>query len=148
MKNEFHNKLLSSMVDVGEPRFNLSHEKLFQIIVDADEILGLAATGERMLSQNEWESLSSVCDELIAYAKVHFAEEEETLIARNYPELVRHRTIHNTLIEQLNEFQKKVSEGNEKDLKELRRWMLEWLLNHVNHEDYAYAQYFAALKSG
>ncbi|MBF0416814.1 MAG: hemerythrin family protein [Magnetococcales bacterium] len=146
MKSEFHSKLLSSMVDVGEPRFNLAHEKLFNIVVDADEILAAAVTGERSLSAQEWESLSTVCDELIVYAKAHFADEEETLITRNFPNVAHHRTVHNQLIEQLNEFQKKVSEGNDKELKELRRWMLEWLLNHVNREDYAFAQYFATLE--
>ncbi|MBF0163445.1 MAG: hemerythrin family protein [Magnetococcales bacterium] len=143
MKSEFHAKLLSTMVDVGEPRFNLAHEKLFNIVVDADEILGGAVTGERSLTPQEWEALSTVCDELIIYAKAHFADEEETLVSRNYPNAAQHRIIHNQLIEQLNEFQKKVSEGSDKNLKELRRWMLEWLLNHVNREDFAFAQYFS-----
>ncbi len=144
MENGFHSKLLASMVDVGEPRFNAAHEKLFRIVIDADSILGPAATGGRMLTPEEWESLSTVCDELIAYAKVHFADEEETLLHRGYPEAARHRGVHNQLVEDLNQFQKKVTAGNEQDLKEMRRWMLEWLLNHVNHEDYAFAQYFAA----
>ncbi|GAB0058656.1 Bacteriohemerythrin [Candidatus Magnetaquicoccaceae bacterium FCR-1] len=146
MKSEFHSKLLASMADVGEPRFNLAHEKLFNIVVDADEILGAAVTGERSPTPQEWESLSTVCDELIVYAKAHFADEEETLIHRNYPNAAQHRTIHNQLIEQLNEFQRKVTEGNDKDLKELRRWMLEWLLNHVNREDHAFAQFFATVE--
>ncbi|MEO5345195.1 MAG: hemerythrin family protein [Magnetococcus sp. YQC-9] len=146
MKSEFHAKLLSTMVDVGEPRFNLAHEKLFNIVVDADEILGAAVTGERSLSSQEWEALSFLCDDLISYAKAHFADEEETLYKRGYPDVERHQTIHNQLIGQLNEFQRKVTEGNDKDLKELRRWMLEWLLNHVNREDFTFAQYFATVE--
>ncbi|MBF0341636.1 MAG: hemerythrin domain-containing protein [Magnetococcales bacterium] len=142
MRTEFHTMLLSKLKDVGEPRFNLAHEKLFNIIIDADEILGAAATGERQLTEEEWNALSSASDDLAAYTKVHFAEEEAFLVARSYPESDRHRATHLGLVEELNNFQKKVAQRDEQDLKEMRRWLLEWLLSHINHEDYAYAQHF------
>ncbi|MBF0437677.1 MAG: hemerythrin family protein [Magnetococcales bacterium] len=141
MISQFHAKLFDSMKDVGEPRFNLAHERLFNMIVDADEILGRAVTAERTLVQEDWEALSGVCDALAMYSKQHFAEEEEFLFKQGYPDLDRHRVAHHSLIEELNSFQKKVIQRDEMDLKELRRWMLEWLLHHVNHEDYAYAVY-------
>ncbi|NGZ05185.1 MAG: hypothetical protein G8237_02400 [Magnetococcales bacterium] len=143
MRTEFHSILLAKMKDVGEPRFNLAHERLFNIIIDADEILGAATSGERQLTSEEWSSLSTVCDELVRYTKIHFMEEEEFLISRGYPDSERHRVIHQNLIEALNSFQKKVTQCDEMNLKEMRRWLLEWLLNHINHEDYAYAAYFS-----
>ncbi|MBF0163201.1 MAG: hemerythrin family protein [Magnetococcales bacterium] len=139
MKNEFHAKLLSTMADVHEPRFNRAHETLFKLVFEADEILDDIALGNRMLTEKEWDSLSMVCDALISYAKVHFVDEENHLFKCGYPSAVQHMEIHNQLIEQLNEFQKKITERNERDLKNLRRWLLEWLLNHINREDYAFA---------
>lgn len=143
MNTTFHAKLFDKLVDVGEPRFNLAHERLFNIIIDADKVITSSSLVERTLAQEEWDALSGAFDELVTYAKTHFAEEEEYLVMRGYPDAQQHQMAHHTLIEELNVYQKKVMQGDEANLKEMRRWLLEWLLNHVNHQDYAYAQYFA-----
>ncbi|MBF0125905.1 MAG: hemerythrin family protein [Magnetococcales bacterium] len=143
MRTEFHEKLLAKLVDVGEVRFNLAHERLFNIIIDADEILGVAALADRMLTREEQDALAEYCDDLLSYAKAHFSEEEQFLFERRFPDALSHQAIHHSLVAALNNLHRKMLEGNEADLKALRRWLLEWLLTHVNQEDYAYANYFA-----
>ncbi|MEO5331585.1 MAG: hemerythrin family protein [Magnetococcus sp. YQC-5] len=140
MPSDFHAKILSRLVDVGVPKFNLAHERLCNIIIDADVILG-SALETQPLTLAQWDTLSGLFDDLIAYAKIHFTEEEEFLHVKNYPDLAQHRTKHNKLIDDLNAYQKIVQQNDEANIAEIRRWLLEWLLNHVNQEDRAYAQY-------
>lgn len=141
MPSDFHAKLLARLVDVGVPKFNLAHERLYSIIIDADVILE-SALETQPLTLEQWDTLSGLFDDLIAYAKIHFAEEEGFLYSKNYPDLVRHQDKHNILIDDLNSYQKMVQQHDEANVVEVRRWLLEWLLNHVNQEDHAYAQYF------
>ncbi|MBF0181555.1 MAG: hemerythrin family protein [Magnetococcales bacterium] len=145
MRNEFHAKLLEKLVDVGDARFNQAHARLFEIIIDADVVVAAVLTEERTPTSAEWDTLAGYCDDLVTYAKQHFIEEEEELLKRGYPAAEAHQASHHALIADLNAFKHKVLQFEEKDLKEMRRWLLEWLLNHVNHEDHAYARFFAGL---
>ncbi|MBF0185260.1 MAG: hemerythrin family protein [Magnetococcales bacterium] len=146
MRSEFHSKLLDKLVDVGEPAFNMAHEKLLDMVINADLILGSSVTESRSLSTEEWNTLSAIFDELIAYAKIHFAEEMDHLRAHRYPDVEQHQVDHDALVDELNHFQRKVMENDDANIKEIRKWLLGWLLNHVNNKDFAYAQFFAAQK--
>ena len=143
MISEFHAKLFDRLVDVGEPTFNMAHERLLNMIVDADVILGSSVLSGDALTENEWNTLSSIFDELITYAKIHFYEEVDYLRARDYPTADEHQAKHDAIVEELNFFQRKVMQNDDANIKDIRRWLMEWLLNHVNNVDYDYAQYFA-----
>ncbi|MBF0096169.1 MAG: hemerythrin family protein [Magnetococcales bacterium] len=146
MRSEFHTKLHSKLVDVGEPAFNMAHEKLLDMVISADVILGNAVAGNRSLATEEWNNLSNIFDELIAYAKIHFFEEMEHLRAHGYPEVEQHQVDHDAIVEELNHFQRKVMENDDANINDIRKWLLAWLLNHVNYKDFSYAQYFADKK--
>ena len=143
MKSEFHAKLFDKLVDVGEPIFNMAHERLLNMIIEADVILGASILLGRSLTDDEWQSLSGIFDELIAYAKIHFTEEVDYLRARGYPAADEHQAKHDAIVEELNFFQRKVMQNDDANINDIRRWLLEWLLGHVNNVDYDYAQYFA-----
>ncbi len=143
MRSEFHAKLFDKLVDVGEPIFNMAHERLLNMIIEADVILGASVLLGRSLTDDEWQSLSGIFDELIAYAKIHFTEEVDYLRARGYPAADEHQAKHDAIVEELNFFQRKVMQNDDANINDIRRWLLEWLLGHVNNVDYDYAQYFA-----
>ena len=143
MISEFHAKLFDKLVDVGEPTFNMAHERLLNMIIDADVILGSSVLSGNALSKDEWNTLSGIFDELIDYAKIHFSEEVGYLRTHGYPAADRHQAKHDAIVEELNFFQRKVMQNDDANISDIRRWLLEWLLNHVNNQDYAYAQYFA-----
>ncbi|MBF0461227.1 MAG: hemerythrin family protein [Magnetococcales bacterium] len=147
MQSEFHAKLFARLVDVGEPRFNLAHERLLNMIIEADVLLGSAILLGTALTEDEWHTLSGIFDELIAYAKVHFAEEMDHLRTHGYPAADQHQANHDALVEELNFFQRKVMQNDDANINDIRRWLLEWLLGHVNSQDYDYAQYFAKIKA-
>ena len=143
MKSEFHAKLFDKLVDVGEPIFNMAHERMLNMIIEADVILGASVLLGRSLTDDEWQSLSGIFDELIAYAKIHFTEEVDYLRARGYPAADEHQAKHDAIVEELNFFQRKVMQNDDANINDIRRWLLEWLLGHVNNVDYDYAQFFA-----
>ncbi|MBF0152342.1 MAG: hemerythrin family protein [Magnetococcales bacterium] len=143
MITEFHQKLIERLVDVRVPRFNLAHEQLMGIIIDADVIIGAVLVDERSPTQEEWDALSDLCDELARYTKSHFDEEVGYLFSRGYPHAKVHQDVHQALIEDLNIFKIIINGQHGEELKKSRKWLLEWLLNHVNHEDNAYAKHFS-----
>ncbi|MBF0341075.1 MAG: hemerythrin family protein [Magnetococcales bacterium] len=141
----FHKKLIESLTDVGVPRFNLAHEQLMGIIIDADVIIGAILVDERSPTQEEWHTLSDLCDELVSYTKLHFNDEISYLINKSYPNARIHQEVHQALIEDLNTLRAQINGQSDEKLKEMRKWLLEWLLNHVNHEDKAYAKHFSKM---
>ncbi|WP_193771394.1 bacteriohemerythrin [Candidatus Magnetaquicoccus inordinatus] len=147
MRSEFHTKLLDKLVDVGEPAFNMAHEKLLDMVINADVILGSAVSENRSLSTEEWNNLANIFDELISYAKIHFSEEMDHLRAHGYPNVEQHQVDHDALVDELNHFQRKVMENDDANVRDIRKWLLAWLLNHVNYKDLEYAQYFASKKA-
>jgi hemerythrin-like metal-binding protein len=143
MISEFHAKLFDRLVDVGVPTFNMAHERLLNLVVDADVILGASILSNNSLTDDEWNSLSGIFDDLIVYVKIHFNDEVGYLRAHGYPAADQHQSRHDEVIEELNVFQRKVMQNDDANKIEIRRWLLEWLLNHVNNQDHAYALYFA-----
>jgi hemerythrin-like metal-binding protein len=143
MLSEFHAKLLARLVDVGEPAFNMAHERLLTLIVDADLILGAAVAAGVPLTVAEWGSIADIFDEIIHYTKQHFADEIQYLRAHKYPEADRHQALHDEIVAELGRLQVKVMQYDAESTGKIRRWMLAWLLGHVNTQDHAYAQYFS-----
>ncbi|MBF0421113.1 MAG: hemerythrin family protein [Magnetococcales bacterium] len=137
---------MKKLVDVGESRFNLAHEGLLNMIIDADILLGSTVLWGRAFTSDEWENLASIFDDLIVYSKNHFSDEENYLRAGRYPNLEHHQSLHNAIITKLTDYQKKIILGDDSELKEIRTWLLEWLFIHVNAADLAYADYFSKSK--
>ncbi|MBF0150170.1 MAG: hemerythrin family protein [Magnetococcales bacterium] len=142
MNQEFYVKLRNKLVDVGEQHFNMAHQGLLNLIIDADVILDLNISSGLVFTEKEWDGLAVTFDNLIIYTKNHFHEEEDFLRQNNYPYTDQHQLEHQAIIEKLNVNQRYILQGDEAGLMDIRIWLLEWLFNHVNTMDYAYAQYF------
>ncbi|MEO5334041.1 MAG: NAD(P)H-dependent oxidoreductase subunit E [Magnetococcus sp. YQC-5] len=145
MLSEFHAKLFERLVDVGEPTFNMAHERLLSLIVDADLILGSAIAAGVSLTVAEWNAVGDIFNELIVYTKQHFTEEIQYLRARGYPEVDRHQALHDEIVGGLQIFHQRVIQYDDASMGKIRRWMLAWLLGHVNTRDSEYARYFSQI---
>ncbi|OSM07278.1 bacteriohemerythrin [Magnetofaba australis] len=133
----FRERLKDQVVDVGFSQFNDSHNKLMDLILDADVLFDLMlVTGN---TAKYWGRLEEIVDDLVTYTKQHFAEEEEFLISRQHAKINEHTAQHSRLVEELNDFQKSVTSQNE-DIIQMRKWLLEWLLVHVNTHDLSYKE--------
>ena len=143
MYSEFHKNLFDRLVDVGVPEFNLAHERLLEIVIDADVILGGAIVSGNAILEDGWNNLSDIVHELIVYTEKHFSEEVDYLRVHGYPSADQHQSKHYDIIEDLNIFQRTVMQHDERKLSDMRRWLLAWLLNHVNNQDQDYADFFS-----
>lgn len=77
---------------------------------------------------------------LYGYVLTHLMEEEDYMVKTGYPGIAEHARIHGRLIVRLNRM---VSEGinSNEELIEFKRFVHEWVSNHIIHEDKAFADY-------
>lgn len=91
------------------------------------------------------EELLNLLAFLATYTVNHFLEEEESMAAVDYPELLAQKEAHDTFIADLGRLKQFVDEGGpclELVLTE-KRTMIRWLINHISHLDRAYADYMS-----
>ena len=97
--------------------------------------------------------LKTLCGDLLAFTREHFAREEEMMAAHAYPDLEAHRKLHRTFLHQIEDIWTFVRAGGEPDdylgrflvLSFIGRWLKmhtmvvdrkfgEWLALHVRKE--------------
>lgn len=112
------------------------HKKLFD----------LAQTLQDAMSAGKGREVLARClNDLVAYTKSHFAEEESLLARHNYSELPQHRMQHSQLIEKISEFQNLFNSGNAFISIELMDFIQDWIEKHIMQTDYSYGNFFNQL---
>ncbi|MBF0184938.1 hemerythrin domain-containing protein [Candidatus Magnetaquicoccus inordinatus] len=143
MRSEFHKKLFERLVNVGVPAFDEAHRNLLNMVVDIDEILGTAIAADLPPDQSEWLAMSEIFAELVTYTKIHFSAELAYLRHHGYPRADQHKERHDEIIVELNEYNRAIIAMDPDSVHQIRRWLLEWLLNHVNQHDHDYSMFFS-----
>jgi hemerythrin len=77
----------------------------------------------------------TVLNLLVQYVEVHFANEERLMEAGGYPELERHRGLHEHLTEEIFALNERCAAGVAKITDATLEFLKEWLLEHILHED-------------
>lgn len=122
----------SEEFSVGNPQLDADHRTLF----------ALAAMLEDAPSPAPASLIVGVLDALSAYVIGHFEREEHHQAALGFPELEEHREHHAHLMQRLNAFRARYfADPRRLDVAELRRFLRQWLINHVLHEDMKYRWY-------
>lgn len=80
-------------------------------------------------------------DSLVDYSINHFNDEEDIMVACNFPEYDAHKKIHNQLLENVILFQQKLNAGEEAISYELVDFLRDWLIDHIMREDKKYAKF-------
>ncbi len=88
------------------------------------------------------QSLSSIIDDLVDYAEVHFAHEEQLMADHNYPELADHREKHADLRKKVSAFKEQLDQNNPQLPLQLFNFLREWLLQHIVEVDGNYSSFF------
>lgn len=117
---------------VGSSQMDHQHEKLFEIINR------YAAAMDRKAPRNE---LSRIFDEVVSFAAYHFADEEAMLARKNYPELARHKLIHEALVKQVSELKQELSNGTAGVESKIKFFLKTWLTAHIKGIDTKYTPY-------
>lgn len=83
--------------------------------------------------------LAKIFVELAVYTSTHFGYEEELFTRYGYSESQAHKNEHHALLQQVNDLQQKMQEGDFMISVEVMLFLKEWLINHILKTDKAYA---------
>jgi len=111
---------------VGHADIDAQHKRLFHL---AGELH--AAMTEGKAKAKVGETLNS----LIAYTKMHFANEERLMLAHKYPDYAAHKQKHDQLTAQVVEFQNDFAAGRTVMTIDLMQFLKSWLAEHIGKTD-------------
>lgn len=88
------------------------------------------------LAGDDNQAVADVLDELLTYARVHFAREEAMMRRCDYPGFADHRRRHREFVSRLRGFVADFHAGPERfDMTAFYDFLADWLLVHVLDED-------------
>lgn len=87
------------------------------------------------------EILGDILNMLTAYTVDHFQHEEKLMAEYGFPGLEEHRTIHQELIERVQEMKSRAESGNEDLARELLKFLRVWVLEHIIDVDKQYGPF-------
>lgn len=122
----------NSSLSLGISSIDKQHQKLVALINEL----------ARALSKGEKQASKKILKELVDYTVYHFGYEEKLFNQFKYPQEQEHKTIHKRLVEQVQDFVKKVEEGDYSIADELLNFLKDWLTNHIGFTDKKYAPFF------
>jgi hemerythrin len=87
--------------------------------------------------------LCDILDGLVDYANAHFAAEEGYFEASAYPHCDTHRKQHRDFVAKVSEFKRGMDEGRLMLTLDVMDFLGEWLVDHIQGSDAAYAPFLA-----
>ncbi len=111
---------------VGNELIDLHHQKLFELIAMFNGKIAYAQEREKMLA---------IFEDLKQYTLMHFKAEEKFMASLNFSDLEVHIKSHQDLVRRIDEFQSKMDQMQEVHLREVSKFLKEWIVIHVLHED-------------
>ena len=106
------------------------HETLFKIVERANQLI------KTMDVSSGYDRITEILDELKAYTRNHFSDEEEYMESIHYEGLEAQRRAHEAFIDKLENINlNEVEDNPEEYLQELLEFLLGWLINHILYTD-------------
>ena len=85
---------------------------------------------------------------MVEYIRFHFASEQKLLQSVNYPHYTEHKSEHDSLVKKVLETTKNYG-GNKRFVpNNFVRFLRDWIVSHIAHEDKKFGFYIMALKTG
>ncbi|GAB4390415.1 MAG: hemerythrin family protein [Thermodesulfovibrionales bacterium] len=117
-------------VNIGE--IDRQHRTLFSLINDFHDAL---KKGEgRKLTED-------ILARMVAYAEEHFSSEEGYMAAHGYPGYGPHRKAHEYFMGRVKEYQRDFGAGRLEVPLDVMRFLMDWLVEHVEGTDMRYAPF-------
>ena len=113
---------------LGNPTVDEQHHRLFELV---SEIV-VACTEDRGT-----ETLARTLDFLLEYTVKHFRDEEAIQIQFGFPDLGRHKLLHEDFKREVSELVQdfRQSGSSEELSNNVNRVIVRWLINHIQRED-------------
>lgn len=113
------------------PEIDAQHRTLLELI---------NSLWQAIVTQTSAEQLLPHVEALERYTLTHFAEEEQFMLASNYPRLEEHRAAHRSFVQRIADEKTVVLDGGFIRL-DLVRFLNEWLVKHILVVDKDYATF-------
>ncbi|MCA9633753.1 MAG: hemerythrin family protein [Myxococcales bacterium] len=117
---------------VGSNQMDHQHEKLFEIINR------YAAAMDRKAPRGD---LAKIFDEVVSFAAYHFKDEEAMMAKVNYPDLPRHKLIHEALVKQVSDLKQELTRGDAGIESKIKFFLKSWLTAHIKGIDTKYTPF-------
>jgi len=88
------------------------------------------------------DTIFNVLQEMMKYAQKHLDDEEKLLEGYEYPDLMRHTSVHVAYLERVSEFSFEVMAHNNDISAKLLEFLKDWWIQHILHEDMQYRSFF------
>lgn len=108
------------------------HKKLVSILNDLHS---------SMLSAKANTVLGKFLEDLIAYTKYHFQNEEKLMSQYGYPGFQDHQEAHKNLTAKVLSFQEEFKQGKKMMSVEILYFLKDWLMTHINGTDKLYSKF-------
>ena len=95
----------------------------------------------KMLKGDGLRGATDMMNTLEGTLRNHFVEEEKLMAEYAYPDLAKHRRLHENALERFNRIRQKVERNEPEATKELFHFSVEWLKDHIIREDKVMAEY-------
>ncbi len=122
----------SDALATGIAIFDGQHRKLVEMV---NRLYAALRAGKSQ------EVLKSILDELVAYTRTHFGEEERLMQLHRYPELEAHRQAHANLMSRVEDFVTRYQAGSVSLGVDLMSFLKSWLLDHIQKIDRRYGPF-------
>lgn len=123
----------NSTFSINVKKFDDQHKRLVELI---NQLYDAMKSGEGFTM------LESVLHSVINYTATHFADEEKMMAAHGYPDLAKHKAIHQDLVKRVLELQQKLKSGSPAVTMEVLNFLKDWLVKHIQGEDKLYGTHF------
>ncbi|MCS7238261.1 MAG: bacteriohemerythrin [Thermoguttaceae bacterium] len=125
----------SDQYSVGIVRLDDQHRKIFQM---------LNTLRQAMLDKKSDQVLAGIVNDLVQYAKTHFASEEAYFQMYAYPERDAHKQEHEEFTRKVRQFQEDLAKGRATLTLDVLKFLSDWVKNHVLGSDKKYGPYLNA----
>ena len=115
---------------IGIDLIDHEHEQLFHIV---DQAYRMAKTFEGSVNGGE---AARILEQLSAYTKEHFRDEEEYMESIQYEGLAAQKRAHEAFVDKLETIDiKELENGSRESFQQLGEFLLGWLFNHILQSD-------------
>jgi hemerythrin-like metal-binding protein len=126
--------------DVGVNRINRQHLRLASYAVEFNEIVDGFADNEP--DNQDWRRVDALFNRVMRFVETHFSEEEALMREHGYPGFEAHKQIHDRFIEELIKVKSQINNRDPAFRRKFGPMLWNWLMHHINEEDYKYREFF------
>ena len=122
---------------VGVEKFDDQHKELLRI--GRDLVSAFEGTEEGI---DQYDLILDLLNEMQEYTVYHFESEEKAMKEADYPELEKHKKIHQKFVNKLKEIDTDKIDKNQQEFSmELLNFLATWIEEHILGEDQKYTPY-------